>query len=239
MGMLTDWKGQRALLAHGKGRMDEAFLLYEQAYAEGMNKARFLLPYSILLLRRGEYEKAGEVLKKVEKAPGGITPDQRMQMITNYAIAAWKLGRIEYAVNLLREIYRKGANGSIYGALGFLLIEKGDPDEALAFNKEAVAYDDEDPIALDNLAQTYYRLIGDKEEAKKWFEKALTHKETAIDTNYFLALYDIEEGYPEKAREKLRTAREGRFSPLNHATPELIDESLARVGEAIPEQQAR
>ncbi len=229
MGMLTDWKAQKALMAHGKGNNDEAFKLYQEAYAAGMNKARYLLPYSILLLRRGEYDKAAEVLKKVEKAPGGITPDQRVQMLTNYAICAWKQGRIEYAVNLLQEVYRKGPNGSIYGVLGFLMIEKGDLDEALAFNQEAVAYDDEDPIALDNLAQTYYRLAGDKEEAKKWFLKALEQKEGAIDTNYFLALYDIDEGKLESARERLETAKGGRFSPLNFATPALVDETLAKI----------
>ena len=194
-----------------------------------MNKARFLLPFSILLLRAGDYPKAREVLKKVEKSPGGITPDQRNQMLTNYAIASWKEGRLEYAIELLREVYKKGATGSIYGVLGFLLIEKGDFDEALSFNREAVEYDDEDPVTLDNLAQTYYRLSHDKAEARKWFEKAILLKEDAIDTNYFLALYDIEEGKTEKARERLTAASEGRFSPLNFATREMVEEKLASL----------
>ena len=229
MGFLTDMKAQKALTAHGKGNAEEAMRLYREAYAEGMNKARFLLPFSILLLRAGEYAKAREVLKKVEKSPGGLTPDQRNQMLTNYAIACWKEGRLEYAIELLREIYQKGATGSIYGVLGFLLVEKGDFDEALAFNREAVGYDDEDPVTLDNLAQTYYRLGNDKEEARKWFQKALQQKEDAIDTNYFLALYDIEEGRHEAARERLTTAGEGRFSPLNFASREMVAEKLASL----------
>lgn len=231
MAFFKDMKAQKALTAHGKGRTDEAMKLYEEAYAEGMDKARFLLPYSILLLRTGAYEKAREVLKKAEKSPGGLSTDQRNQMLTNYAIASWKLGRIDYAVNLLREVYKKGPNGIIYGTLGFLLIEKGDFDEALAFNKEAVEYDEDDPITLDNLAQTYYRLGNNKEEAHKWFQKAIAQKEEAIDTNYFLALYDIEEGRVEKARERLSVASEGRFSPLNYATPELIQKQLASLGD--------
>lgn len=230
MGMLTNMKAQRALVAHGKGKLEEAEKLYEEAYAEGLDQARTLLPYSILLLRKGEYEKAKEVLKKVEKAPGGITPDQRAQMLTNYAVASWKTGRIDYAVDLLKEVYRKGVSGANYGTLGFLLIEQGNLEEALAFNKEAVEYDDEDPVTLDNLAQTYYRLAGDKDEARKWFKKALEQKENAIDTNYFLALYDIEDGRLDDAREKLETAREGRFSPLNHATAEMVDEKLREIG---------
>ncbi len=226
MAFFKDMKAQKALMAHNKGNTDEAYRLYSEAYQEGMNAARFLLPFSILLLRRGEYEKAKEVLKKVEKAPGGLAPDQRSQMLTNYAVASWKTGKIDYAVELLREVYRKGPTGSIYGTLGFLLIEQGNFEEALAFNKEAVAYDDEDAVALDNLAQTYYRLGNDKEEARKWFKEALKHKEGAIDSNYFLALYDIEAGDREAARAKLETCKEGRFSPLNYATPQMVDELL-------------
>lgn len=232
MAFFKDVKAQKALTAHGKGKTEEAMKLYEEAYAEGMDKARFLLPYSILLLRAGAYEKTREVLKKVEKSPGGLSTEQRNQMLTNYAIASWKLGRIDYAVDLLREVYRKGPNGIIYGVLGFLLIEKGDFEEALAFNKEAVEYDEEDPIALDNLAQTYYRLGNDKEEARKWFMRAVAQKEEAIDSNYFLALYDIEEGHIEKARERLTVASEGRFSPLNYVTLEQIKEQLASLGNA-------
>ena len=236
MSFFKDMNAQRALTAHGRGRLEEASALYAQAYAEGMNKAKFLLPYSILLLRTGEYQKASEVLQKVEKSPGGITPAQRSQMLTNYAVACWKLGRTDRAVELLQEVYRKGPSGSIYGTLGFLLIEKGDFDEALAFNKEAVEYDDEDPIVLDNLGQTYYRLANDKAEARKWFERALSFKKGAIDTNYFLALYDIEEGKLGDAAEKLETAREGRFSPLNYATIERIDALLTQIGHAPKEE---
>lgn len=232
MGMMTGLKAQRALTAHSRGEHEEAYKLYNEAYAEGMNKPKYLLPYSILLLRMGEYDKAKEILKKVEKAPGGITPDQRMQLLTNYAIASWKTDKLDYAIGLLREVYRKGQSGTNYGTLGFLLIEQGNLDDALAFNKEAVEYDDEDPVTLDNLAQTYYRLAGDKEEARKWFERAIKYKESAIDTNYFLAQYDIEEGKYAEARKKLETALEGRFSPLNYATKERIEEVLAGLPEA-------
>lgn len=240
MGLMTNWKARKALTAHGRSRTEEAFTLYEEAYAEGMNSARYLLPYSILLLRKGLYEKASEVLRKVEKSPGGITAEQRNQMLTNYAVACWKTGRLPYALELLQEVYRKGPNGTLYGTLGYLLIEQGNFDEALAFNLEAVAYDDEDPICLDNLAQTYYRLGGPehREEARKYFEKALQHRESAIDTNYFLALYDLEDGNVDAARKKLLVSREGRFSPLNYVTPDVIDAKLKEIGAEIPEDEA-
>ena len=233
MSFLSGMKAQKALIAHSKGRTEEAYAAYTELFDKGeMESPRYLLPYSILLLRRGEYEKAKTVLKKAEKAPGGLSQDQRCQLLTNYAVASWKLGRTDYAVELLQEVYRKGKNGAIYTTLGYLLIEKGDFAETLAFNQEAVDYDDEDPVALDNLAQTYYRLGNDREEARKWFEKALAFKPEAIDTNYFLALYDIEEGQYDRAREKLEIAKNGRLSPLNYATPERIDEALRSIPQA-------
>lgn len=229
MGILTNYKGRRAVMAHSKGDLTEARKLYDEVYAEGIEGPTVLLPYSILLLRTGEYEKAKEVLRKVEKSPKPLSPDQRAQMLTHYAVASWKTGRLDYAIGLLREVHRKNPNGTNYGTLGFLLIEQGDLEEALAFNTEAVEYDEEDAVALDNLAQVYYRLAGDKEEALKWFRKAYEEKEGAIDTNYFLAQYDMEAGNFDAAREKLNVALQGRFSPLNYATPELIREALAKL----------
>ena len=86
-----------------------------------------------------------------------------------------------------------------------------------------------DPVFLDNLAQTYYRLLNDKTTARTYFEKAIQLKPSAIDTNYFLALYDIEEGNIERAKERLETALEGFTSPLNFATPDTIRAKLEEI----------
>ena len=61
-----------------------------------------------------------------------------------------------------------------------LYVESGDLEKALAYNTEALEYDDEDPIVLDNMAQTYYRLANDKEKALEYFKKAHAIKDTII-----------------------------------------------------------
>lgn len=101
--------------------------------------------------------------------------------------------------------------------------------KALLFNKEAVDYDDEDPICLDNLAQTYYRCFGDKETARSLFEKAHQIKPGQIDTLWFLSRYDLEEGNTAAAIDKLETALEGRFSPLNFTNKSMVEAELARL----------
>ena len=235
MGFLATIKGNRAYAKHAKGDLEGARKDYDEAYAAGLNAPKLLLTYSMLLLRTGAYETAVEVLRKAEKAPG-LTTDQKNQVHAHYAVAIWKLGKLDRALELLREVFRKQKSGLTYGTLGFLLVEQGDAEEALAFNSEAVAYDDEDAVFLDNLAQTYYRLLQDKETARGYFEKALKIKPGAIDTNYFLAQYDVEEGKLDEAIAKLQTASEGRFSPLNYADREKVLAELealrARAGQA-------
>lgn len=227
--MLKFLMERKAIALHGNGQLEEAYEAYCEAEKKGALKSSGgLLAFSVLLLKRGDYQKAMEVLRKMEKAPK-LTPQYRAQMLTNYAVANWKIGRIDYAVELVEEVFRKNQTSEVYSTLGYLLIEQGDYEKALNFNLKAVEYDDEDPIFLDNLAQTYYRLGGEKEKAKALFEKAVKCKPEAIDSNYFLALYDLEEGKYEAAAEKLAICEKGSLSPLNYVTKEKISEAKARI----------
>ena len=102
-------------------------------------------------------------------------------------------------------------------------------EKAAGFLREAVEYDDEDPVCLDNMGQFLYRVNGDREGAKPWFEKALKLKDSQIDTLYFLSRYDEEAGDRQAALEKLEKAAEGRFSPLNYCTKETVEAEIARL----------
>ena len=228
MGIMDGFKARKALMDHQKGKYAEARAAYDQLYAGGYVSAAYMLPYSVLLLREGgekNYLKVKEILKKAEKAPD-LDPGRRQELLMDYAVAQYKLGELEKAINLLEASHRKAPCGVTYQALGFLYIEAGDAEKALAYNQEAVEYDDEDPVVLDNMGQTYYRLLGDKEKAKEYFDRAHDIKDTQIDTLYFLAKYDVEAGDKEEALKKLETALEGRFSPLNYATKERVQAEI-------------
>ncbi len=221
MSFMGNMTGNKALTAHSKGDYRTALKLYEEAYEKGMDKPRLLRGYSVLLIRTSQFDKALEVLKKMEKMP--MDAKEKTDLHINYAIILWQKGHLDRAMEILIDEFRHTKNGTLYSIIGYLKIEQGDAEEAIRFNKEAIEYDDEDPVFLDNLGQTYYRLVGDKETAKIYFDKAIALKPKAIDTNYFLALYDIENGDIESAKDRLDTARVGMFSPLNYATPEMID----------------
>ena len=221
MSCMGNMTGNKALTAHSKGDYRTALKLYEEAYEKGMDKPRLLRGYSVLLIRTSQFDKALEVLKRMEKMP--MDAKEKTDLHINYAIILWQKGHLDRAMEILEDEFRHTKNGTLYSIIGYLKIEQGDAEEAIRFNKEAIEYDDEDPVFLDNLGQTYYRLVGDKETAKIYFDKAIALKPKAIDTNYFLALYDIENGDIESAKDRLDTARVGMFSPLNYATPEMID----------------
>ncbi len=294
MGFMTAIKANKAYRLQQKGQADEALKLYEEAFAEGLNDPRFNLSYALLIIRKGEYQKAKEFLVKHQKTPG-MTPDQRTNLLVDYAACCFRLGDLDKGISTLEQQYRKTETGLLYQTLGYLYVEKYDAackpsfdeaeeaaaeavteeageeepaDEAPAaeeaagetaaekaenpaeaetkplspreaweagvskaeeFIRKSLEYDDEDPICLDNMGQFLYRVKGDREGARPWFEKALAFKDSQIDTLYFLSRYDEEDGNRQAALEKLEKAASGRFSPLNYCGPEAIQQEIARL----------
>ncbi|MEG2207746.1 MAG: tetratricopeptide repeat protein [Clostridia bacterium] len=227
MGMMTMVKARNAAAKFGKGDIEGAMQLYKEAMDEGLKDARYLLSYSILLIRAGKFEDARTLLVKMQKYP--MNDESRRQLFVNYASVVYKMGELDKGIELLERLHQKQQSGLVYETLGYLYVEAGDYEKALAYNTAACEYDDEDSIVLDNLGQTYYRLGGDKAKAKAYFEKALAVKATQIDTLYFLSQYDIEAGDKDAAREKLEVALKGRFSPLNYATKAMVEAELAKL----------
>ena len=276
MGLGTMFKANKAYRAQKNGDEAEAMRLYEECFQEGLADPRYVLAYAVLMLRDGQYQKAKDFLVKHQKAPG-MTPDQRVTLIVDYAACCYRLGDLDKGVRKLEEIFRKNPNGLLYQTLGYLYVEQfdaakkaaflareteqqeqGGPAEAaivaeradaegeavpmtleeqweagrqktLKFNQEAVEYDDVDPVSLDNLGQTWYRVMEDREAAREFFEKAHRIKPEQIDTLYFLSRYDLEAGNREAALEKLEKAAEGRFSPLNYCSREAIQQEIEQL----------
>ncbi len=101
--------------------------------------------------------------------------------------------------------------------------------KAVKLIDESLEYDDEDPVCLDNKGQLLYRVLGDKAAAKEWFDKAHEEKPGQIDSLWFLSRYDLENGDTAAAIEKLETALEGRFSPLNFMDKAGVEAEIKRL----------
>lgn len=276
MGFMATIKAQQAMRAHGKGDLEQAKKLYEEAIDKGLMSARPMLGYAILLIREGSYDKAMPLLIKAQKCPD-LTPDQKSQLFVDYAACLMKKGELDKAIHLLEKQHNRAPIGLTYQTLGYMYVEKysgakpvagavpekaaealempdteasteaaEEPpkvktqedidrewqegiDKMFAFIQESVDYDDEDPVCLDNLGQAYYRVTGEKDKAKEWFEKAHAEKDSQIDTLWFLSRYDLEAGDKTAAIAKLEKALDGRFSPLNFCTKDMVQEEVERL----------
>lgn len=276
MGFMATIKAQQAMRAHGKGDLEQAKKLYEEAIDKGLMSARPMLGYAILLIREGSYDKAMPLLIKAQKCPD-LTPDQKSQLFVDYAACLMKKGELDKAIHLLEKQHNRAPIGLTYQTLGYMYVEKysgakpvaeAEPEKAaealempdteasteaaeeqpkvktqedidrewqegidkmFAFIQESVDYDDEDPVCLDNLGQAYYRVTGEKDKAKEWFDKAHAEKDSQIDTLWFLSRYDLEAGDKAAAIAKLEKALDGRFSPLNFCTKEMVQEEVERL----------
>lgn len=277
MGFMASIKAQQAMRAHGKGDLEQAKKLYEEALSKGLLSARPMLGYAVLLIREGSYDRAMELLKKAQKCPD-LQPDQKSQLFVDYAACLAKKNELDKAIHLLEKQHGRTPTGLTYQTLGYLYVEKysGEkpvaeampeqpteaaenadetiavtPDEAekpavktqadidrewqegidkmFAFIQASIDYDDEDPVCLDNMGQAYYRVTGEKDKAKEWFEKAHEEKATQIDTLWFLSRYDLDAGDKAAAIEKLETALAGRFSPLNYCTKDMVQQEIDRL----------
>lgn len=237
MGLFSGMKGRQAYSLHLKGNRladqrnyqeaqalhKQAMELYQQSLDSGEKTPRYMMAYGVLLMRDHQFQKARELMLQTDKAPG-ITREEKRQLRINFAICEWKLGNLDNAIQQMRTA-SSGDNmtSMIYGSLGYMLIEKaiqtGDFDEAVKFNEEALDYDDEDAVVLDNMGQLYLAM-GQRDKALEYFRKAHEQKPAQVDTLYFLAKLSAEDGKPDKAKEYLERALTGNYSALCTTTRE-------------------
>lgn len=211
-----------------EAKLDEALKLYEEAYNMGYRRSNALQGYSLLLMRRGNFERARELMLEVNKDKT-LSPDDRFTLRMDFAICQWKMGRLDKAIETVRNAAQNKMNGTVYSSLGMYLVEQakqtGDFEEALSFNNGAMEYDDEDPAVLDNMGQLYLamsehsakdgdaRLAGEqRQKAKEYLEKACELKPEQISSNYYLAKVMHMEGNDARARELIAQAKRIPFS---------------------------
>ncbi len=233
MSFKVNYKGLRGYVEMTQGKKDEAEKDLSWAFEHGLTKPAYLTAYGALLMQRRKYEKCLEVyLRALENTPedSGFMPAIKASIITCRA----KLGQNENALEEAKKLYDEYKSSTIYMLYGYLLMQAGQLDEALKVNLEGYEYDEKDASICDNLGQTYY-LMGDTENAKKYFTQAIDIKYNMVDSCYFLAEIYLAEDNLKKAYDLLDDAKDAPFSALTTVTREQINEKYELVEKMLKE----
>ena len=241
----------RNLLAYSsllirKWRFQEARdLLVKIQKTPGMNpeqKMQLFCNYAACVCKLGEVEKGVAILERQHaKAPTGLVYETLGCLYVELCVKKPTAEEEEAALAAAAaqtentEAVAEGEAPAVPAEPTLTPMQKWEKnvEKAKAFLLAALDYDDEDSVCLDNLGQFYYRVLEDKEAARTYFEKALEVKDSQIDTLWFLSRYDLDAGDTQKAIARLQKAMQGRFSPLNYATREMVTEELKRLGAKV------
>ncbi|HOQ07353.1 MAG TPA: tetratricopeptide repeat protein [Clostridiales bacterium] len=214
---------------YGLGRLDEAIKWFGRAYAANRGGIRTAVNYAYLLLKSGELQKPEEILQKALKEH---PRDQDVPYLKSImALVLWKKGELDQAVEMLGEVIQTYKTTTVYGSLGFMLIEKGDLDKALQFNLEALEFNPRDNIINDNLGQNYL-LLGQYDKAREVYENLLAKSPAFPEPYYNYGLLMEKLGNREKALESMKKALDMKFSFLSTITREEIEAAINRLESA-------
>jgi tetratricopeptide (TPR) repeat protein len=208
------------------GSLDGAIKWFGRAYATKRSSVRSAVNYAYLLLKNADLQKSEEVLLKALKE----NPDHlELPYIKSImALVLWKKGELDQAVDMLEEVIQTFKTTSVYGSLGYMLIQKGDLEKALEFNHEAFKFNSRDNIINDNLGQNYL-LLGEYDKAKEIYDNLLAKAPTFPEPYYNYGLLLEKLGNNEEALESLKKALNHRFSYLSTISREEVEAAVSRL----------
>lgn len=206
----------------------------EKAFRTKRLKTDYILFYSFMCLKAGEYDRAEEILNAASHKQ--MTAEQSCRAAVNRALLLWKQGNIEKAISILEEQLKLGKDRSVYGTLGQLLLLNGQMQRAMELNQEAYTFDKYDEAIVDNLALNY-RLAGDLDSSWNLY-KELTGKRLGVPIPYYNCgetLYAL--GRKEEALDMMQNALGYSFSNLAVVTREEIEARMAEISAEIEENE--
>lgn len=211
--------GIPGILLHSFLKKEKAALpFYRLAIKLGSKNTNILAAYGLIQLRDFKPE---EALVTFQKALDSTKHFMYIKTLTaNMALCEWKMGNFEAASKTYEELYYypdyeaitdyslenidEGSNknhnffAQDHTTMAFLFYLDNELDKAEYFSKIALEKLATYAPAFDNLGQIEYKR-GNIEEAKAYFDEALTHKSDMADSHYFLAKIAFEEKDKETA----------------------------------------
>lgn len=208
----------------------DGYKWFEKALKTKRMRPYHALFYAYMLLRDGALDKAEELITKTTYLyKKKLSPDVKLSAELNYALIKWKRGNIREAISDLEEMYEDGYKSSVmYGTLGYLYLIHGDIVKAYKFNEEAMAYNSDDNIIIDNWGNTLL-FRGDKEKALEVYEKLMKKKPTFMEAYYNYGMALLANGEKEKAIDEMSKTLQMEEKYLSELTHEKVRAQIEKI----------
>lgn len=219
----SDIIGFSGRIKFSNGDLKGALAKYELAHKIGKLNAEGLFFFGYLLLRDGQLDRSREIFTLASM--NAKKDDLRKRVKAMLAIAEWKSGNLDNAIEMTEEVMKDYKNTNIYQNLGLMYVVKGDAEKAVSFNEEAFDYNSDDMIIMDNLAESY-AISGDFEKASELYEKLLEKEPHFPEPYYGYGLLLVKNGEKDRGIELIEKSLGKRFSFLSLLPKEEVKKLL-------------
>ncbi len=182
--------------------LEDGYKYYKKAYKTNRASADICLTYGMLALRCGKLDEAVAVFNELI-LNFRTKPNIKNQAKQYRALAYYKLGQVEDALEEAEEIFDKYKNTTSYSLLCYLKLATNQPiEDVLNLCEEAYEYNNDDRDIVDNLAFAYIK-NNEYEKAKELIDKMLEDYPTFTEAYYHGAIAYSKLGDAKKAKELL------------------------------------
>lgn len=219
-------KGNKAF---ENGDYKKAINYYEVACNSFYCSDTIKIRYAYIALQANELSLCKDVLDIIPSNPLK-DPKFSSYKITE-ALLTWKSGNTQKAIEICKKANLKSKSTLLYETLGCLLLLDKRYYEALNYNREAYEQDKNNPVILDNLAQSYY-FLGYYEKANEIYTQLLTSTEFKItfsEPYYYNGLNLEKLGNKSDCIDSLKEALKRKTSFVSDLTPETINNTLSKM----------
>ncbi len=218
-----------------KGQVTEGLKAFRKACNHKRIAPFTKVRYAFTELKLGDLSEARKMLMQlgVDKS---VPENIKYEAKAVFALVLYKEGNLSEAKDVMNEVYENYKTTNVYCTLGYLYNILNDPKEAVRFSEEAMEYNNEHPVLLDNYGQALY-LDGQYDKALELYEKLMEKKPAFPEAYHNYALVLLKKGDRDTAADLLEKAAKCSFNNLSTVSKEEIERLLEELEAAAGDEE--
>lgn len=216
-------QSMRGQTEYAKGNNTKALALLKKAHESSRSRTANSTAYAYILLRVGQAQEAAKVLNYV-LLNQKLKQTEKLQARQILSLVCYKQGDYAEATRLMEMVFEGYKNSSVYGALGYYKILSNAPD-AQAFNEEALEYNSDDKIIIDNMIILSLQ-NGDLQRAKELSDKTVNAGNKGVEIFYHAGQTELALGNAQKALEYFKMAASCTRSFMTTVSEQEVEQAI-------------